>query len=42
MGNVVVAGSDAGGDAYTHTAIDQAWRALQELDKPASGNGAKA
>ena len=33
-GNVVVAGSDAGWDAYTHTAIDQAWHAVQELDKP--------
>ena len=25
------AGMDAGADAYTHTAIDQAWRAVNEL-----------
>ncbi len=31
LGNVVVANSDAGWDAYTHTAIDQAWRAVEEL-----------
>ncbi|MDA8962277.1 hypothetical protein N9H37_02875, partial [Congregibacter sp.] len=31
FGNVAIANSDAGADAYTHTAIDQAWRAIQEL-----------
>ncbi|WOJ96814.1 FAD-dependent oxidoreductase [Congregibacter brevis] len=31
FGNIAVANSDAGADAYTHTAIDQAWRAVQEL-----------
>ncbi len=30
-GNIVIANSDAGADAYTHTAIDQAWRAVNEL-----------
>ena len=32
VGNVAIAGSDAGWDAYTHTAIDQAWRAVEELN----------
>jgi spermidine dehydrogenase len=32
LGNVVIANSDAGWDAYTHTAIDQAWRAVEELE----------
>ena len=32
LGNVAIAGSDAGWDAYTHTAIDQAWRAVEELN----------
>jgi len=31
LGNVAIANSDAGWDAYTHTAIDQAWRAVEEL-----------
>jgi spermidine dehydrogenase len=31
FGNIAIANSDAGADAYTHTAIDQAWRAVQEL-----------
>ncbi|MGE3692696.1 MAG: NAD(P)-binding protein, partial [Novosphingobium sp.] len=31
QGNVAFANSDAGWDAYTHTAIDQAWRAVEEL-----------
>ena len=31
VGNIAVANSDAGWDAYTHTAIDQAWRAVGEL-----------
>jgi spermidine dehydrogenase len=30
-GNVAIANSDAGWDAYAHTAIDQAWRAVQEI-----------
>jgi len=31
FGNITIANSDAGADAYTHTAIDQAWRAVNEL-----------
>ncbi|MEQ8515706.1 MAG: twin-arginine translocation pathway signal, partial [Chromatocurvus sp.] len=31
FGNIAIANSDAGADAYTHTAIDQAWRAIQDL-----------
>ena len=31
VGRVAIANSDAGWDAYTHTAIDQAWRAVVEL-----------
>jgi spermidine dehydrogenase len=31
FGNVTIANSDAGWNAYTHEAIDQAWRAVQEL-----------
>ncbi|MDP5054779.1 MAG: twin-arginine translocation pathway signal, partial [Congregibacter sp.] len=31
FGNIAIANSDAGADAYTHTAIDQAWRAIAEL-----------
>jgi spermidine dehydrogenase len=31
-GRVTIANSDAGWNAYTHEAIDQAWRAVQELD----------
>ncbi len=30
-GRITIANSDAGADAYTHTAIDQAWRAVNEL-----------
>jgi spermidine dehydrogenase len=30
-GRIAIANSDAGADAYTHTAIDQAWRAVSEL-----------
>lgn len=30
-GRIVIANSDAGADAYTHIAIDQAWRAVNEL-----------
>jgi spermidine dehydrogenase len=30
-GNIVIANSDAGADAYTHVAIDEAWRAVSEL-----------
>jgi spermidine dehydrogenase len=36
FGNVTIANSDAGWNAYTHEAIDQAWRAVAEL-KSASG-----
>jgi spermidine dehydrogenase len=35
LGKVAIAGSDAGWDAYAHTAIDQAWRAVEELNGPA-------
>jgi len=31
QGNIAIANSDAGADAYTHTAIDQAWRAIDDL-----------
>ncbi len=31
FGRIAIANSDAGADAYTHTAIDQAWRAVNEL-----------
>lgn len=31
FGNIAIANSDAGADAYTHAAIDQAWRAINEL-----------
>jgi spermidine dehydrogenase len=31
FGNISIANSDAGADAYTHTAFDQAWRAVNEL-----------
>ncbi|GAB5413173.1 MAG: NAD(P)/FAD-dependent oxidoreductase [Congregibacter sp.] len=31
FGQIAIANSDAGADAYTHTAIDQAWRAVGEL-----------
>ena len=31
FGNIAIANSDAGADAYTHVAIDQAWRAVSEL-----------
>ncbi|HET8690716.1 MAG TPA: FAD-dependent oxidoreductase [Steroidobacteraceae bacterium] len=31
FGNVAIANSDAGADAYTHAAIDQAWRAVNDL-----------
>ena len=30
-GRVAIANSDAGWNAYTHEAIDQAWRAVNEL-----------
>jgi spermidine dehydrogenase len=30
-GRVTIANSDAGWNAYTHEAIDQAWRAVREL-----------
>lgn len=31
FGNIAIANSDAGADAYTHTAFDQAWRAVNDL-----------
>ena len=31
FGKITIANSDAGADAYTHTAFDQAWRAVNEL-----------
>jgi spermidine dehydrogenase len=31
FGKIAIANSDAGADAYTHVAIDQAWRAVSEL-----------
>ncbi len=31
FGSITIANSDAGADAYTHTAIDQAWSAVNEL-----------
>ena len=31
VGNIAIANADAGASAYTHVAIDQAWRAVQEL-----------
>ncbi len=31
FGNIAIANADAGADAYTHVAIDQAWRAVNEL-----------
>ena len=31
FGRIAIANSDAGADAYTHTAIDQAWRAVSDL-----------
>ena len=39
FGRIAIANSDAGADAYTHTAIEQAWRAVNELRvaSPASG-----
>jgi len=32
-GHITIANSDAGASAYTHVAIDQAWRAVQELPR---------
>ena len=31
FGAITIANSDAGASAYTHVAIDQAWRAVSEL-----------
>ena len=31
FGNIAIANSDAGANAYTHVAIDEAWRAVGEL-----------
>ena len=33
FGNIAIANSDAAADAYTHAAIDQAWRAVTELHR---------
>ncbi len=35
FGRIAIANSDAGADAYTHAAIDQAWRAVSELKQSA-------
>jgi spermidine dehydrogenase len=39
FGRIAIANSDAGAYAYTDGAIDQAWRAVNELTKPSSTNG---
>jgi spermidine dehydrogenase len=31
FGNIAIANADAGADAYSHVAIDQAWRAVNDL-----------
>ena len=33
FGRIAIANSDAGGEAYTDSAIDQAYRAVQELTR---------
>ena len=33
FGRIAIANSDAGADAYTNVAIDQAWRAVGEITK---------
>ncbi len=33
FGHIAIANSDAAADAYTHAAIDQAWRAVNELQR---------
>jgi spermidine dehydrogenase len=33
FGNIAIANSDAGADAYTHVAIEQAWRAVNDLQR---------
>ena len=33
FGNIAIANADAGADAYTHVAIDQAWRAVGDLNR---------
>lgn len=35
IGRIAIANSDAAADAYTHAAIDQAWRAVSELKQSA-------
>ena len=37
FGSVTIANSDSGASAYTHVAIDQAWRAVDELAEKAQG-----
>ena len=37
FGRITIANSDAGADAYTDAAIDQAWRAVNELTDARSG-----
>jgi spermidine dehydrogenase len=36
FGRIAIANSDAGGEAYLHTAIDQAHRALEDLEDSSS------
>jgi spermidine dehydrogenase len=36
FGNITIANADSGADAYTHVAIDQAWRAVNELSSEIS------
>jgi len=37
FGRIAIANSDAGADAFTHTAIDQAWRAVNDLAAASAG-----
>jgi spermidine dehydrogenase len=39
FGNITIANSDAGADAYTHTAFDQAMRAVNDLPPDAAQTG---
>jgi spermidine dehydrogenase len=40
FGNIAIANSDAAADAYTHAAIDQAWRAVNDLRQADPQRGA--
>ena len=42
FGRLAIANADAGAYAYTDGAIDQAWRAIQELTRPATNGGEKS